>query len=86
VGLYAANADWPPATTRGTLYAFFVVQNIASALVVGVVLPGPGELAALALGTACGMLLAPRVPARVLRGAVLGLSLLGGAGLIVGAH
>ena len=85
IGLYAANADWEPATTRGTLYGFFVVQNIATALAVGIALPGLAELAVLALGTACGMLLAPRMPAKAVRAAVLGMSLLGGVGLVCGA-
>ncbi|MGW3498911.1 TSUP family transporter [Streptomyces sp. NPDC001020] len=85
IGIYAANADWEPATTRGNLYALFTVQNIATALAVGIVLPGLSELAALALGTACGMLLAPRIPTKAVRAAVLALSLLGGVGLFVGA-
>lgn len=85
IGLYAANADWSPATTRGNLYGFFVAQNIITAVSVGIVLPDPDELAALALGTAAGMLLAPRLPAKTLRNAVLALSLLGGIGLIAGA-
>ena len=85
IGLYAAHADWEPATTRGNLFGFFVVQNIVTALAVGVVLPGPWELAALVLGTACGMLLAPRVSAKGVRAAVLAMSLLGGISLIGGA-
>lgn len=85
IGLYAANTDWSPATTRGTLYGFFIAQNIVTALSVGVLMPGLPELAALVLGTAAGMLLAPRLPATSVRTAVLGLSLLGGVGLIVGA-
>ncbi|MEU8544070.1 TSUP family transporter [Streptomyces sp. NPDC048717] len=85
IGLYAANTGWSPATTRGTLYGFFIVQNIITALSVGVLTPGPSELAALALGTAAGMLLATRLPVKSLRTAVLALSLLGGVGLIAGA-
>lgn len=85
IGLYAANADWGPATTRGNLYGLFVVQNIVTALAVGVVLPGAAELAALVLGTAGGMLLGPRMPSKVLRNAVLAMSLLGGIGLLSGA-
>ncbi|RMI29256.1 TSUP family transporter [Nocardia stercoris] len=84
IGLYAANADWPPETTRGNLYAFFVLQNLVTAFAVGLVLPSPPELAALALGTA-GMLLAPRLPAKAARTAVLAVSLLGGIGLLGGA-
>ncbi|MEV6162444.1 TSUP family transporter [Streptomyces sp. NPDC052052] len=85
IGLYAAHADWEPAVTRGNLHSFFIVQNCATALAVGIALPGPSELVALALGTACGMLLAPRVPTKTLRTAVLAVSLLGGIGLVGGA-
>ncbi|MFI0351699.1 TSUP family transporter [Actinomadura sp. 9N407] len=85
IGLYAANAGWEPATMRGNLHAFFLVQNAATALVLGVVIPDLTQLAALALGTACGMFLAPRMPLKTLRTAVLGASLLGGIGLVAGA-
>jgi uncharacterized membrane protein YfcA len=85
IGLYAANAGWDPATTRGSLHSFFIVQNVVTAMVLGVVLPGPAELVALALGTAGGMFVARRMPAAALRSAVLGVSLLGGIGLVGGA-
>ncbi|MGI5273404.1 NAD(P)H-binding protein [Nonomuraea sp. CA-218870] len=54
IGLYAASAGWEPATTRGNLHAFFILHNTATALVLGMVLPGAPELAALAAGTASG--------------------------------
>jgi uncharacterized membrane protein YfcA len=84
VGLYAANADWTPARTRGTLYLFFLVQNIVTALVVGLVLPEWRQVAALVVGSALGMLLATRLPARAARMGVLGVSALGGLALVSG--
>ncbi|MFF0776154.1 TSUP family transporter [Nonomuraea wenchangensis] len=85
IGLYAANAGWEPATTRGNLHAFFILHNTATVLALGLVLPGAPELAALAAGTASGMLLASRLPVAALRSTVLGASLLGGIALTVGA-
>ncbi|MGB7818234.1 MAG: hypothetical protein WBL35_05780, partial [Ornithinibacter sp.] len=85
IGLYAANADWAPHHTRATLQTFFLAQNVVTVAVVGLVMPGWKEVAALAVGTAAGMLLAPRLPARVARAGVLGVSVVGGVALIAGS-
>jgi uncharacterized protein len=85
VGLYAANTDWSPARTRGTLYLFFLVQNVVTAAVVGLVLPDWRQVAALVVGSAVGMLLAARLPARAARLGVLGVSALGGLALVAGS-
>ena len=85
IGIYAANSGWSPETSRANLLLFFLIQNLVTALVLSIVLPGLPELAALVLGTACGMLLSTRIPSRVLRAAVLGVSFAGGLGLLGGA-
>lgn len=85
IGLYAANADWEPQVTRANLHAFFLVQNIATALVLGVHLPNLTQLAVLGAGTAAGMLLAAKVAAGAVRTGVLAVSLVGGLGLVAGA-
>lgn len=85
VGLYAANATWTPAQTRGTLHTFLIVQNTVTAVVVGLVLPSWQHLAALVLGTAAGLLLAPRLSAAAARTGILAVSAVGGVALLVGA-
>ncbi|WP_403020907.1 TSUP family transporter [Salinibacterium sp. GXW1014] len=85
IGIYAANAGWAAVTTRANMHSFFIVQNLATALVLGIVLPGLSQLAALAVGTVLGVWLAPRVSAPLLRWVVLGISLIGGVSLVVGA-
>jgi len=84
IGIYAANSGWEPRTSRANLLFFFLVQNLVTALVLGIVLPGVPELAALALGTVCGTLFSSRIPAGVLRAALLGVSFAGGVGLLAG--
>ncbi len=85
IGLYAANADWEPHHTRATLQTFFLVQNVVTVAVVGFVLPSWPLVLALIVGTGVGMLLAPRLPVRVARAGVLGVSIIGGVALIVGS-
>ncbi|GAB2874562.1 TSUP family transporter [Nocardioides pacificus] len=85
VGLYAANADWEPRTLRANLHGFFVVQNAVTALVLGVRLPSLPELAVLGVGTAAGLWLAGRMAPAAARAGVLGVSLIGGVGLLAGA-
>lgn len=85
IGLYAANADWPPTTTRANLHAFFLVQNVVTALVLGVRLPDVELVAALVLGTVTGMALAGRMSAAAVRRLVLTVSCVGGLGLVGGA-
>ncbi|MDN4172062.1 TSUP family transporter [Nocardioides sp. SOB77] len=84
VGLYVANAGWEPRTARGTLQAFFGVQNIVTALVLGLVLPDPAQLAALVLGTAAGLLLAGRMGVTTVRAGILAVSFIGGVWLVTG--
>lgn len=85
IGLHVANSDWPVAETRANLHAFFFAQNLATALVLGVQLPTWPQLAALLSGTALGLLLARHFSASSVRRVVLGVSLLGGLGLVGGA-
>lgn len=85
VGLYAANSDWEPARTRGTLQGFFLVQNVVTALVVGLVLPSWPQVVALVAGSALGLFLAPRLPSSAARVGVLGISALGGIALVTGS-
>lgn len=85
VGLYAANSDWDPRTTRGTLHAFFLVQNVVTALLIGIAWPGWSAFGAVAVGAATGMLLAPRLPVAAARTGVLVVSVIGGAALLLGA-
>lgn len=82
IGLYAANAGWDPETTRANLAAFFLVQNLATAAVLGVHAPALPQLAVLSIGTATGMLLAGRLTPATVRAGVLALSLIGGIGLV----
>jgi uncharacterized membrane protein YfcA len=84
VGLYAANAGWDPPEARATLQAFFLVQGIATVAVVGLTWPDAWMVAALVIGTLAGMWVAPRVPERAARLAVLVVAAFGGVALIVG--
>lgn len=84
VALYAANAGWGPTQTRATLQAFFLVQGVVTVAVVGLVLPDPAMVLALAAGAGAGMWLAPRIPPERARHAVLAVAAFGGVGLIVG--
>lgn len=85
IGIYATNTDWSPERRRATLQTFFLVQNIVTVLLVGIVLPSLAQVAALVAGSAAGMVLAPRLSTSVARTCVLAVSLVGGVGLIVGA-
>ena len=83
VGMFAANAGWAPVQARATLQFFFLIQNIVTALVIGVVGPQWWMVAALVVGTLVGMAVVARVPARLARIAVLVVAALGGASLVV---
>lgn len=85
VGLWVANADWDPARTRGTLHVFLIVQNLATALVVGWVTPAWPLLAALVVGSLAGITVAPRMSVGAARGGILLVSALGGVALVVGS-
>lgn len=85
VGLYAANSDWPATSVRANLQAFFLVQNVVTAVALGVRLPGWPLLLALVVGTSAGLVLADRLAAGAVRTGVLGVSLAGGVWLIAGA-
>jgi uncharacterized membrane protein YfcA len=84
VGLYAANAGWPPDQARGTLQAFFLVQGVVTVAVIGVAWPSPAMVIALVAGTLAGMWIAPRMPADRARAAVLAVAAFGGLGLVLG--
>ena len=84
VGLYAANAGWDPPESRASLQAFFLVQGLATVLVLGMIAPDPLMVAALVVGTVAGMWLAPRISEDAARSAVLGVAAFGGVALIVG--
>lgn len=83
VGMFAANAGWRPEQTRATLQFFFLIQNIVTALVIGVVGPRWWMVAALVVGTVVGAALVARVPAHMARIAVLVVAALGGASLVM---
>ena len=85
IGIYAANAGWTPVVSRANMHAFFLTQNVVTALVLGIVLPGIWQLVALTVGTAGGLLLSGRVSAPLLRTVVLTISLVGGVSLVAGA-
>ncbi|RKE23329.1 TSUP family transporter [Streptomyces sp. TLI_171] len=82
IGLYAANAGWAPRESRATLYAFFLVQNVATATTLGFVRPPWPTVAALAVGAAAGMALSPRLSPAVTRTGVLAVSCIGAVALI----
>ncbi|OKJ03364.1 TSUP family transporter [Kitasatospora sp. CB01950] len=82
IGLYAANAGWPAREARATLHAFFLVQNAATAVVLGIVLPSWPAVAALAVGAATGMALSPRLSPTATRTGVLAVSCAGALALI----
>ena len=83
VGMYASNAGWTPEHSRATLQFFFLIQNVVTALVIGYVQPPWWMVVALVVGTAAGVAVAGRVPARAARLAVLVVAGLGGLGLVV---
>ncbi|MFC6153841.1 TSUP family transporter [Nocardioides yefusunii] len=82
IGIYAANAGWSPRVARANLHWYFLVQNSATAVLLGAHLPSPAQVATLCTGTAVGMVVATRVADPVIRGGVLALSMAGGLGLI----
>jgi uncharacterized membrane protein YfcA len=84
VGLYAANAGWEPREARATLQGFFLIQGLATMLVIGPVLPDVPAVVALVVGTLVGVVVAPRIPERAARMAVLAVAGFGGLALIVG--
>ncbi|MEU2508381.1 TSUP family transporter [Streptomyces sp. NPDC007863] len=85
IGLYAANAGWPGHESRATLHAFFLIQNVATAAVLGFVPPSWPAVAALVCGAAAGMALAPRIAPAAARTGVLAVSGAGALALIGGA-
>lgn len=85
VGLYVANTDWTPAQTRATLHGFLIVQNVVTAVVVGLVWPDWRHLVALAVGSALGLALAPRLSVGAARAGILLVSAIGGVALVAGS-
>ncbi len=84
VGMYAASTGWEPARMRGTLHVYFLLQNGVTALLVGVAMPSWSQAGCLLAGSAAGVAVASRLPARSIRWGVLALSAVGGL-LLVGA-
>jgi hypothetical protein len=84
IGLFVANSGWDAGETRASLQAFFLVQNIVTATVLGFVLPSWQLVAALAVGTLLGTWVAERVPTTTARIGVLGVSGIGGLALVLG--
>lgn len=85
VGLWVANADWTAPQTRSTLHGFFIVQNIVTAVVVGLVAPDWQHLLALAAGSVAGLAVASRLSVRAARGGILLVSAIGGIALVAGS-
>ena len=77
------NTDWNPAQTRATLQFIFLVQNVVTAVVVGLVAPAWWMAATLVVATVVGSFLMTRVPAATARLAVLGVAGLGGVSLVL---
>jgi uncharacterized membrane protein YfcA len=84
IGLFVSNSGWPVSQARSSLQAFFLVQNIATAAILGFVLPSWDLLAALALGTVLGTWMSAKVPTATARIGVLGVSGMGGLMLVMG--
>ncbi|MGW5776416.1 TSUP family transporter [Streptomyces sp. NPDC003863] len=82
IGLYAANAGWPGRESRATMHVFFLAQNVATAALLGFVLPPWPTVAALAAGAATGMALSSRLTPTTARTAVLTVSSAGALALI----
>lgn len=83
IGMYAANNDWGPSQSRATLQFVFLVQNLITAIAVGVLAPASWMVVALFAGTVLGMAIVARVPARAARLAVLLVAGFGGASLVL---
>ena len=80
--MYGTNASWPPESVRPTLQLYFLGLNVVTVVALGPARVPVGVaaaiLAALAGGLVIGSLLARRLPAGVVRRAILALSFLGG--------
>ena len=81
VALYAVNAGWEPARARSTLQFYFFFLGVVGLLSLG--LPSPSLVLAVGMvglvaGWVAGTALAPRIPDRVVRVAVLGVASAGG--------
>jgi uncharacterized membrane protein YfcA len=83
VGMYASNAGWSPDHSRATLQFFFLVQNLVTAVVLGVIAPQWWMVAGVVAGTLVGAVVAGRIPVGAARMAVLVVAALGGASLVV---
>lgn len=85
IGLYVANTDWTPSQTRATLHGFLIVQNVVTAVVVGLVWPDWRHLVALVVGSVVGIVLAPRLSVSAARTGILLVSAIGGVALVAGS-
>lgn len=77
--LYATNAGWPPALWRPTINLYFVINNLASLVLLDLAPPADNRLyLAAAAGSAAGILVAKRVPASTVRASAIALAAAGG--------
>jgi uncharacterized membrane protein YfcA len=83
--LYAANAGWSVVATRATLQAYFLGLNVVTLAILGVHLPSPVLLGALAVGAAAGSVVAGRVPAVTARRLTLALAAAGALAVLTRA-
>ena len=87
VAMYAVNARWPPHAMRPTLQLYFLGLNVVSLAALGLAVPEGATTVALLVALGAGLLLglrvARRLPAHAIRGAVLGLAIVGGMVAIV---
>ncbi|MDQ6650356.1 MAG: TSUP family transporter [Actinomycetota bacterium] len=81
--LFAANAEWPPATTRATLQAHFLALNVVTLAVLGLPSVSPGLFGAVLAGFAAGTVLAGRLPEAAARWATLALAAASGVAAVV---
>lgn len=85
LGMFAANAGWDSAQSRATLQFVLLVQNIVTAIVVGIVAPPWWMVLTLVVGTLLGSLVATRMSAKAARNALLVVAGVGGLALALGS-
>lgn len=86
VAMYAVNAEWPAATVRPTLQAYFLGLNAVGVVALGLPRLAIAPWVGLAVGWLLGLVVARRVPEGVARPAILLLAAAGGLGAILRAR
>jgi hypothetical protein len=86
VAMYAVNAEWPVDAVRPTLQAFFLGLNAVAIPFVGLPSLSPLPWVALGVGWVAGLLLVRRLPATVVRPAILLIAGVGGVIAILRAR